>query len=63
MNTEHGGDHLFTSSVGVLDSLLPVEPAFMYSFLPVILKKKPKSVAHDFVIVEMMTHLLTLKIW
>jgi hypothetical protein len=29
----------------------------------VILKKKPKSVAHDFVIVEMMTHLLTLKIW
>ncbi len=41
MNTEHGGDHLFTSSVGVLDSLLPVEPAFMYSFLPVIFKKKP----------------------
>jgi hypothetical protein len=36
MNTEHCGDHLFTSSVGVLDSLLPVEPAFMYSFLPVI---------------------------
>jgi hypothetical protein len=62
MNPKHGGDHLFTSSVGVLDSLLPVEPAFMYSFLPVIFIKT-KSVAHDIVIMEMMTHLLTLKIW